>query len=326
LKSVRLIFRTVGWGGNEIAASRVAAAMCDAGVDCSAEFSDPGQRLRFLEIAPGVAFGSSNPSFTLVIESSLLRAAWTTPVSELLSNTRWIYAPFLGHEWNVGLLRVLKWVAATLFFMVVKGRVVAPYWNFLPSFLRRWTVCFPNTPAIASSTSIRRAGKRLVCVARIDFFHKQQDLLLRLVAREKAQGRLADYELVFVGDGNDGDRLRAMTAPFQWARVVGWSTPEEHFSSEAIAILSSRFEGLPLAALEALSLGVPVVATPDCNLTDLLADACMYSFRSSASLVDAVEYVEKNRGVVVERAQKLIRSRYSRHVLQEEICKWITRQ
>lgn len=100
------------------------------------------------------------------------------------------------------------------------------------------------------------------------------DILLRafaMVSRHHHQARL-----VIVGDGPLGDELRALARELKIADSISWLG----FQSDAVKWLQimdvfafpSRLEGVPNAVLEAMAVGLPIVATTIGGVTDLLEE------------------------------------------------------
>jgi glycosyltransferase involved in cell wall biosynthesis len=103
---------------------------------------------------------------------------------------------------------------------------------------------------------------RLACVARLYLLDKGQDILLRVLAREKWKGRRLHVSFFGQGVNRDGlvglaSRLGVTNASFegQTSDVAGiWKT---HHA----LILASRSEGLPLSLVEAMMAGRPAIVT-----------------------------------------------------------------
>jgi glycosyltransferase involved in cell wall biosynthesis len=89
------------------------------------------------------------------------------------------------------------------------------------------------------------------------------DLLIRAVANLLREG--ADVQLLIAGDGGQKTELQALIAELGCAervRLLGYCADTRVlYEAFDIFALSSRREGLPNVVLEALAMGVPVVAT-----------------------------------------------------------------
>ncbi|MGK4006950.1 glycosyltransferase family 4 protein [Sorangium sp. So ce1036] len=98
-------------------------------------------------------------------------------------------------------------------------------------------------------------------------FHpvKGHDVLLRALARLKERG--VPVTVLIVGDGAERDRIhelaRALGIDGGEARFLGFrkDVPDLLLAADFF-VLPSRDEGLPLAVLEAMARGLPVVVTP----------------------------------------------------------------
>lgn len=103
---------------------------------------------------------------------------------------------------------------------------------------------------------------------------KDQATLLRAYA---SSGAVKTHHLVLVGDGETRGALHVLARELGISARVHFAgamaNPYPVLAGAALLVLSSRWEGCPNVILEALSLGVPVVAT-DCPTgpRELLAD------------------------------------------------------
>ena len=95
---------------------------------------------------------------------------------------------------------------------------------------------------------------------------KDFETLIRAVAQVR---KVFDCKLVILGEGPESDTLERLAADlgmtkesFELAGFV--DDPAPYYASASIFALASRWEGLPNVILEALSVGLPVVAT-DCS-------------------------------------------------------------
>ena len=128
-------------------------------------------------------------------------------------------------------------------------------------------------PAEARARLNLPPGKRLVgMVGRLEFKQKRQDFLLECLAENYA--RMDDVHLVYVGSGPDGQGLK------QRARDLGvtdsvsfieWTDGlSDVYSALDLLCLPSRFEGVPLVMLEAMSVNVPIVASARDGMKEFL--------------------------------------------------------
>ena len=108
--------------------------------------------------------------------------------------------------------------------------------------------------------------KRIVTVGRLSLRQKRQDVLLDAfkIFLEKNPG----YTLIMYGDGPDGTKIQAMIEERGLngkAILAGRiNRVEEMIFHAAAFVLTSDYEGIPNALIEAMSVGVPSVST-DCS-------------------------------------------------------------
>jgi glycosyltransferase involved in cell wall biosynthesis len=117
------------------------------------------------------------------------------------------------------------------------------------------------------------AGWRLACVARIDPAAKGQDLLLKTLARPEWRDR--PVELNFFGAGPDELPLRRMAELLRLNNVNfrGHVTDiRAIWQQNHLLVLPSRYEGLPLALVEAMWCGRPAVVTDVGGNAELCVD------------------------------------------------------
>ncbi|MGH2752788.1 MAG: glycosyltransferase family 4 protein [Actinomycetota bacterium] len=134
-----------------------------------------------------------------------------------------------------------------------------------------------------SATEVRaeaevEAGARLIVTAARLSAQKALPVMLRALAELPG-----DIVLVVLGQGPDQEDLKTTTLALglgQRVRWLGWRDDIADFVAAAdVFCLSSNWEGVPLAAQEAILLGTPVVSTAVGGMRELVGD------RSSGRLV-----------------------------------------
>ncbi|MGH9107096.1 MAG: glycosyltransferase [Acidimicrobiales bacterium] len=118
-------------------------------------------------------------------------------------------------------------------------------------------------------------GLHVLCVAR---WASQKGLEVLLDAVEVAAGSGTDVELTLVGDGPLRDRLhQAAQRPALDGRVrlegaVGQDDLAKYYADADVFCLASLAEGVPVALMEAMATGRPVVATRVGGIAELVED------------------------------------------------------
>ena len=116
----------------------------------------------------------------------------------------------------------------------------------------------PPWPSIDVNSELR-----LACVARLEPAAKGQDILLEALAHPSWAGRR--WRLTLYGDGPSRTGLARLVERFQLNDRVVFAghvpTVEEIWASNHVLTMASRFEGLPLAIVEAMLCARPVMAT-----------------------------------------------------------------
>jgi glycosyltransferase involved in cell wall biosynthesis len=128
---------------------------------------------------------------------------------------------------------------------------------------------FPTWPSLAP-----RGELRLACVARLEPPSKGQDLLLEALAGPLWAARA--WRLTLYGEGPMRDSLERLALRLGLSNRVIFaghvSAVEQIWASNHVLVMPSRFEGLPLALIEAMLCGRPVVATDVAGHSEVIED------------------------------------------------------
>jgi glycosyltransferase involved in cell wall biosynthesis len=135
-----------------------------------------------------------------------------------------------------------------------------------------------RTPAeVRAEANLPDDAKLIVTASRLSA-QKALDVMLKAVARLPA-----NVHLVVLGQGPDEQSLKSLSGDLglgERVRWLGWRDDgAEWINAADVFSLSSNWEGVPLAAQEAIALGTPVVATEVGGMGELVGD------RSSGRLV-----------------------------------------
>jgi glycosyltransferase involved in cell wall biosynthesis len=114
----------------------------------------------------------------------------------------------------------------------------------------------------------------LACVARLDPSAKGQDILLNVLARDVWRSR--PIQVSFFGKGRCEEGLRRLTNRLQLQEKVKFcgntNDIEGVWATHHALILPSRFEGLPLAIVEAMHCGRPAIVTDVAGNAEIVED------------------------------------------------------
>lgn len=149
---------------------------------------------------------------------------------------------------------------------------------------------------------------------------KGHDVLLHAFA-SLVRDRGAPLRLCLVGDGWCREELEALAAALGISQSVDFAGARSDApclqSAFDVSVLPSRSEGLPLAALEALAAGTPLVATRVGALPELLADGAglLVEPNDARGLTDALTLVLDDPGLARRLAADGARRAAERHDL-----------
>ena len=145
-------------------------------------------------------------------------------------------------------------------------------------------IALPNAEIVRNPFNVRRCAAipwpstaetiRLACVARLEPQAKGQDLLLNLLASQPWNSR--PIVVSFFGKGQKESGLRRLAIRLNLEKRVSFcghvDNIETIWATHHALVLPSRFEGLPLAIVEAMFCSRPVIATDVAGNAEFLKD------------------------------------------------------
>lgn len=183
--------------------------------------------------------------------------------------------------------------------------------------IRRNSSVIPNGTRIHGLIGKSRPANvvRFVFLARIDINQKGLDLLFPAIDEANRKGVMGKAEFHFYGKARNpqwGEMFDEYIS--KASRNVIYHGPangrekERAFEDGDIFILTSRYEGMPMAVLEALSYGLPCMLTQQTNVTDIIlikncgwvAETTIESI--SNSIVNAIEDFHKRRNELMNNS------------------------
>lgn len=109
-------------------------------------------------------------------------------------------------------------------------------------------------------------NKYVISVGRMELIQKRQDVLLDAFAKFRVDHE--EYRLVLVGDGPDEEKIKSMIEKKNLSNCVDCVGARKDVlqlvAHASMFVLSSDYEGIPNALLEAMAIGTPCIST-DCS-------------------------------------------------------------
>lgn len=135
-----------------------------------------------------------------------------------------------------------------------------------------------------------RSRLRVLVLGRLEAHQKGLDQLIdHLAAHEQLSRSLT---IAFVGEGpyetELRQRLERQPSLRDWILIRPWGNALDVLRRHDLLLIPSRYEGVPLVMLEAMAIGVPVVATELPGTSSFLAASCLFP---SGDLTRAFEIV-----------------------------------
>lgn len=138
-------------------------------------------------------------------------------------------------------------------------------------------------------------------------YQKDPQRLMHLCARLKAEK--PDVKVAIVGTGELLEEVQALCTQLQLDNNVHFlgfqSNPIKMIHDSKVMVLTSRWEGTPMCALEAMCLGTPIVSTPSDGMKDIVEEG-------------ASGYLSDDDAVLAEKLLKIVEDPNHRAALGEQ--------
>jgi GalNAc-alpha-(1->4)-GalNAc-alpha-(1->3)-diNAcBac-PP-undecaprenol alpha-1,4-N-acetyl-D-galactosaminyltransferase len=218
------------------------------------------QRIRVLRAAivasqPDVVISFLNTGNVLT-----LIATWNLNFPVIVSEHSYPAFPDVSRGWQA--LMKLTYLRADLVTLLTESAL-----TFYPRDRGYRSIVMPNpviTPAAEITTTQLLPSPTLIAIGRL---HSVKGFDLAIAAFAKLQAKYPDWHLTILGEGSQWVELEELTSRLHLTNRVHFlgqvQNVNAYLHQADIFLLSSRFEGFPMALCEAMACGLPVVAT-DC--------------------------------------------------------------
>lgn len=161
----------------------------------------------------------------------------------------------------------------------------------------------PGRETARAALGLEQDARVALFLGRLDVRQKGIDTLTDTI-RQQAD-RLNGWTFLIVGGGEGAalcEQLRTEIGDRVAIRTIPWTErPQDALAAADVLLMPSRWEGVPLVMLEAMTYGLPVLASDIDVFRDYLADAHRIDF-PTADLADAMERLIEPDRVAAYRA------------------------
>jgi len=170
---------------------------------------------------------------------------------------------------DYGRYKLDKWIASKYSKFIVLTNEDKGYWIGLDNI-----EVIPNSNSFNSNEMADLKSKSVIAVGRYDY-QKRFDHLIS--AWKFVHEKYPDWQLYIFGQGEDHNKLQNQIKSLKLSDTVFLKSAVKDVKAEylkcSIMALSSRYEGLPMALLEAQSCGLPLISYAcKCGPSDIIID------------------------------------------------------
>ena len=179
----------------------------------------------------------------------------------------------------------------------------------------------------ATEQDICQKQKTVIVVARFDEDTKRISYVLRAWREIEKTNQYADWKLQLVGDGRDKAFYHYLVKKWNLQRVefTGQQDPQDYYRRASLFLMTSTAEGWPMVLMEAVQMGVPVVAMDSFgSLHDIIEDGYNGRIVANNDLVafqNAMKEIMEDEAKRKEMALHAIESS-KRYEIQHILLQW----
>ena len=180
-----------------------------------------------------------------------------------------------------------------------------------------------------------RHGINGVYIGRVDIYQKGFDILIEAIAKVQSDLRSEMFHLNVYGPNREDAyiKVRELSLSYGVEDIISINGPvyneekKQILQNADVFIMSSRFEGLPMSLIEAISYGIPCVITKGTNLVDEVQQnkAGWVAENNSDSLAKALHQMTKEQRLFDEKGNNayLLSKAYSWREIAKKTHMWL---
>lgn len=249
----------------------------------------------------------SGASNAVVSEGSLMSEPLATMAARLVFRRVHVYVPLvesfhaLGYPGPDGatqrFMRIYRWLPHSWITLSSDHANIFRSWSGVKQpvhVLSNTTMDgIENASASNATAPSPESELRVLVLGRLTAYHKGLDFLLAYAQKNVDSLVASRIKFRLVGDGEyKADILAAMEATPGLDRVLElapWCPPLEAYRQSDCVLLASRIEGVPLVMLEAMALGIPVVASDLPGTRGYLPAECLFPIGDLSRAMDLIQ-------------------------------------
>ena len=201
---------------------------------------------------------------------------------------------------------------------------------FFPKSTMKKSIVIPNAvfnPLVSGIEFPALRDKTITAMGRLNYA-KGFDILIEAFSR--IEGQVKEYTLVIYGEGDEKENIKKLieTKKLAGRVIMPGAVPEAiiNISKSSVFVLSSRFEGMPNALMEAMACGVPCVSTrcpmgPEELINDGV-NGILVPVENAGAIADAIIKVINNKDLADELSKNAYQIRYT-HSVGSIGTKWL---